>query len=97
MRIAVSAQVKPPTPEGVGFLGIVCKPLSEARAGLACDNILGLAVFEQDFRAMRSAAKDVGIGRPAFTVEILDAARSDPGPASPIHRVWRIKASALMV
>jgi hypothetical protein len=56
-------QSKASPPEGVSFLGIVCKPLSEARAGLACYNILGLAVPDQDFRAMRSDAKDVGIGK----------------------------------
>jgi hypothetical protein len=84
-RAAPFAHVKPPTPEGVGFPGIVRKPLCEARAGLACYNILGLAVPDQDFRAMRSDAKDVRIGRPACTVEILDTARSDRSRTRPAH------------
>jgi hypothetical protein len=92
--------MKPPTREGVGFLGIVCKPLSEARAGLACYNILGLAVPDQDFRAMRSDAKEVGIGKVvplAAWKSLMPLVRTAPRPGQPIHRVWRIKASSLMV
>jgi hypothetical protein len=92
--------VKPPTPEGLGFLGIVCKPLSETRAGLAGDNILGLAVPDQDFRAMRSDAKDVGIGKAVPLAQwksLMPLVRTAPGPGRPIHRVWGIKASALLV
>jgi hypothetical protein len=73
-------------------------PLCEALAGLAGYNILSLAVPDQDFRALRSDGKDVRIGRPACTVEILDAARSDRSRSRPAHfRAWRIKAKSLMV
>jgi hypothetical protein len=92
--------VKPPTPEGVGFLGIVCKPLSEARAGPAGYNILGLAVPDQDFRAMRSDAKDVGIGKAVPLAQwksLIPLIRTARGPGQPIHRVWRTKASPLTV
>jgi hypothetical protein len=84
----------------MGFLGIVCKPLSEARAGLAGYNILGLAVPDQHFRAMRSDAKDVGIGKAVPVApwkSLMPLVRTTPGPGQPIHRVWGIKASSLMV
>jgi hypothetical protein len=84
----------------VGFLGIVCKPLSEARAGPAGYNILGLAVPDQDFRAMRSDAKDVGIGKAVPLAQwksLIPLIRTARGPGQPIHRVWRTKASPLTV
>jgi hypothetical protein len=84
----------------VGFLGIVCKPLCEALAGLAGYNILGLAVPDQDFRAVRADAKDAGMGKAVPLAQwksLMPLVRTAPGPGQAIHRVWRIKASALLV
>jgi hypothetical protein len=49
---------------------------------------------------MRSDAKDVGIGKAVPLAQwksLMPLVRTAPGPGRPIHRVWRIKASALLV
>ena len=53
--------VKPPLPEGRGFLGVKMKPLSKALAGLPCYNILGLVIPDQDLRTIHSKASSLGI------------------------------------
>jgi len=53
--------VKPPLPEGRSFLGVKMKPLSKALAGLACYNILGLVIPDQDLRTIHSKASSLGI------------------------------------
>jgi hypothetical protein len=49
---------------------------------------------------MRSDAKDVGIGKAVPLAQwksLMPLVRTAPGPGQPIHRVWRMKASPLMV
>jgi hypothetical protein len=70
--------VKPPLPEGRGFLGIRMKLLSWALAGHACYNIPSLAITDQDLRTIRSEVEDTwGYGRSLTRLQIgiLDAVR----------------------
>jgi hypothetical protein len=49
---------------------------------------------------MRSDAKDVGIGKAVPLAQwksLMPLVRTAPGTGQPIHRVWRMKASPLMV
>jgi hypothetical protein len=70
--------VKPPLPEGRGFLGVRMKLLSWALAGQGCYNIPSLAIPDQDLRTIRSKVKT-----PGDMAGILDAVRLGSLPTRP--------------